>query len=90
MFMDSENASRASLISMAERELGSFISAVTELYGRQQAEISAGEWLDELESMDGPAEPTLRSLRQVTIAAAARLATRVITVAQHALSSAFC
>jgi hypothetical protein len=36
------------LMAMAERELRVFISAVTELFGVEQAKLSAEDWLDEL------------------------------------------
>jgi hypothetical protein len=37
---------------MAEREFSAFISAVKELLGPDQAQLSAVDWLDELELMD--------------------------------------
>ena len=67
---------------LAERELSSFIAAVTKLYGPEQARISAEDWLDESNLMDSPPRPELRSWRPVTIAAAARLASR-LTAARH-------
>jgi hypothetical protein len=65
------------LMSRAERELGAFISAVNELYGPDQSRISAGDWIDELESMHALPGVTSREWRLVTIAAAARLASRL-------------
>ena len=62
---------------MAEREFSSFISAVKELHGREQAQLSAVDWLDELELMDSPPGSTNRHWRAVTIAASARLANRL-------------
>jgi len=62
---------------LAERELSSFIAAVTELHGPEQASLSAKDWLDESESMDMPPVSTERNWRAVTIAASARLANRV-------------
>lgn len=62
---------------LAERELSSFIAAVKELYGAEQARISAQDWLDESEVMDSPPRSELRNWRAVTIAASARLANRV-------------
>lgn len=62
---------------LAERELSSFIAAVTELYGQEQARLSAEDWLDESNLMDSPPRSEVRDWRGVTIAAAARLATRV-------------
>jgi hypothetical protein len=63
-------------IRLAERELSSFLAAVTELYGREQALLSAEDWLDEAELMDGPPRSEARDWRAVTISASARLANR--------------
>jgi len=62
---------------LAERELSSFIAAVTELYGPEQARLSAEDWLDESDLMDSPPRSEVRNWRGVTIAASARLANRV-------------
>lgn len=59
---------------MAERELAAFVGAVTELYGAEQAEISADVWLDELESMNSLPGPASRDWRAVTVAALSRVA----------------
>lgn len=67
---------------VAERELSSFIGAVGELFGPEQAQLSADDWLDESELMDSPPLSTSRDWRAVTIAASARLANR-LAVAQH-------
>jgi hypothetical protein len=61
---------------LAWREFFSFIAAVTELYGPEQATLSAKDWLEELELMDSPSSSTKRYWRAVTIAASARLASR--------------
>jgi len=43
----------ADLMTMAERELSAFFNAVTQLFGSEQAELSAEDWLQELSrSMD--------------------------------------
>ena len=62
---------------MAIRELGAFIHVVSELYGSEEARLSAQDWLDELELLDCMPEPTPRDWRSVTAAAASRLAKRV-------------
>ncbi len=62
---------------LAERELSAFIMAVTERFGAEQARISAQDWLDEAEIMDSPPRSTARDWRSVTIAASARLASRI-------------
>lgn len=62
---------------LAERELSSFLAAVTELYGAEQARLSELDWLDESELMDEPPVSRERDWRTVTIAASARLARRL-------------
>jgi len=67
---------------IAEREFSAFISAVKELLGPDQAQLSAMDWLDELELMDSQPGSTNRRWRAVTIAASARLANR-LNAGQH-------
>jgi hypothetical protein len=67
---------------MAERELSAFIRAVTELFGQEQAGLSAEDWLDESVLMDSQPRSTSRDWRAVTIATSAQLANR-LTVALH-------
>lgn len=62
---------------LAERELSSFVSAVTKLYGAEQARISAQDWLDQSELIDSALLSPQRRWRAVTIAASARLADRM-------------
>jgi hypothetical protein len=62
---------------LAERELSSFIAAVTELFGPDEAKHAAKGWLDESDLMDSPPRSEARDWRSVTIAASARLADRV-------------
>lgn len=62
---------------LAERELSSFIAAVTELFGPDEAKHAAEGWLDESDLMDSPPRSEARDWRSVTIAASARLADRV-------------
>ena len=71
---------------LAERELSSFISAVAELYGPQQARLSEKDWLDEAELMDTQVLINVPRLRAVTIAASARLASRVPVAMESANS----
>lgn len=68
---------------MAERELSAFIGAVTELFGPEQARLSAEDWLDEAESMDSPPRFGSWDWRAVTVAASARLANRANAALQH-------
>ena len=76
--MANYDPTRGDLMTMAERELSAFFRAVTELFGSEQAEASAEDWLRELmASNDLPA--SAREWRTLTIAAATRLASRVNT-----------
>ena len=68
---------------LAERELSSFLSAVTKLYGPEQAALAAQDWLDESQLIDSPPLSTERNWRAVTIAASARLADRMKTAANQ-------
>jgi len=74
LFSDSDYEEQTRL---GQRELSSFIVAVTKLYGPAQAEFAAEDWLDESELMDSPPRSENRNWRAVTIAASARLANRV-------------
>jgi Cytochrome P460 len=71
-----DNLTYAKQVHLAERELASFIGAVKELFGPEQARLSANDWLDESELMDCPPRSS-RDWRTVTVAASARLANRV-------------
>ena len=62
---------------LAERELSSFFSAVTRLYGPEHARLSAQEWLDESELAYSQSLSKRQNWRAVTIAASARLAGRL-------------
>jgi hypothetical protein len=76
-----DTSTYADQVRLAERELASFIGAVTELFGPEEARLSAGDWLDESELMGSPPRATSRDWRAVTVAASARLASR-LTVAR--------
>jgi hypothetical protein len=76
------NSTYEDQIQIAERELSSFLRAVTELFGPEQAELSTEDWLDEAAQMGSPPGGTNRDWRAVTIAAAARLTNRPAN-AQH-------
>ena len=47
------NSGCAGLMMMAERELSAFFHAVTQLFGPEQADVSAEDWLHELIGIDG-------------------------------------
>jgi hypothetical protein len=73
---DSSQDVSARLLSAAEKELSAFSRAVEELFGSERAQESTKDWIEEIAGMDwsnGEASPDWRA---VTIAAAARLATR--------------
>jgi hypothetical protein len=67
----------ADLMVIAERELGAFIRAVTELFGPVQARLAAEDWVDELELMDALPGMTRRDWGSVTVVASAQLARRL-------------
>lgn len=77
-----DSSTCAEQIQLAECELASFIGAVKELFGPEQARLSADDWFEEFELMDSQSRHTSRDWRAVTVAAAARLGGR-LTVAQH-------
>ena len=68
----------AELMTTAEKELAAFYDAVFRQYGQQEARNAAQDWIDELGMMDWPADWILPNWRHVTIAAADRLALRII------------
>jgi hypothetical protein len=68
------NSSCKEQAQMAEHEFSAFISAVKELFGPDQARLSAADWLDELELTDSQPRSTSLQWRAITIAASARLA----------------
>jgi hypothetical protein len=68
----------ADLLTMAERELSAFFKAVTQLFGSDQAMLSAEDWLRELIEIDGlPA--SAREWRLITAKVSTRLPSRVNT-----------
>jgi len=64
------------LTMMAELELSAFFNAVTQLFGSDQAELSAQDWLQELIVVDGLPAST-REWRLITAKASTRLASRL-------------
>jgi hypothetical protein len=65
------------LVKMTERELGAFISAVAELYGTEQAGLSAIDWLDQFESIKNLHGSASHDWRLVTVRAAICLVNRL-------------
>jgi hypothetical protein len=62
-------------LSMAEKELSAFISAVDKAFGAEQAHKSALDWIEELELMDWPSGESAPDWRRATLSASARLGT---------------
>ena len=65
------------LLPRAEKELGSFARAVNKLLGPAYVAQSIEDWVEEFESIEWPAKGATPDWHRVTIAAAARLASRV-------------
>jgi len=66
------NSGCADLMRMAERELSAFFSAVTQLFGSEQAELSAEDWLHELIEIDS-LPTSAREWRTITAKVSTRL-----------------
>jgi hypothetical protein len=64
------------LVAMAERELAAFFNAVTQLFGSEQAELSAEDWLHELIETEG-LPTSADEWRLITARASTRLANGV-------------
>jgi hypothetical protein len=80
--MPANHESCADITRMAERELAAFFNAVKKLFGPNQAELAANDWLQELEITDA-LPVAVRGWRLITINAAKRLATRLNSSFQH-------
>jgi len=70
-------------VTAAERELAVFVSSIRDCLGPEQTRFLTEIWLDELASMDFMPEPSSPNWRLVTLAASARLASRLIDVQNH-------
>ena len=66
------NSGCADFMTMAERELSAFFNAVTQLFGSEQAELSAQDWLQELIEIDG-LPTSAREWRLITAKVSTRL-----------------
>jgi len=73
---ENHNPACSDLMTMAERELAAFFGAVKDLFGTEQARLSAENWLDALVTMNGLPAST-REWRRITVEVSARLASRV-------------
>lgn len=85
-----QSASCAELMIMAELELAAFLSAVAELYGTEQAEVSAEVWLEELGVTNSLPGATSRDWRKVTVKALARLTNYLTATKVSAIPSSNC
>jgi hypothetical protein len=68
--------SMVQLLASAERELFAFVTAVSELFGAEQAREAAEDWIKELVQADWSSEAPVIDWRRVTVATAARLVGR--------------
>ena len=66
----------AEFMTMAERELSAYFNAVTQLFGSEQAELSAEDWLQELIEIDD-LPTSVPKWRSITAKVSTRLASRV-------------
>ncbi|HTA22725.1 MAG TPA: hypothetical protein VK763_04265 [Terriglobales bacterium] len=66
----------ADVITMAERELLAFFNAINQLFGPEQAELSAEDWLHELIEIDG-LPTSAREWRLITAKVSTRLTSGV-------------
>lgn len=80
----------AELMITAERELAAFLSAVTELYGTEQAEMAADMWLEELELTSRLPGPAICDWRNLTVASLARLANHLTGIKGSSMPFADC
>ena len=67
----------AEFLMTAERELSAFYTSVFEKYGAEEAMKAAGDWVEEVETMEWPNAGAPPNWRHTTIAASARRALRV-------------
>jgi hypothetical protein len=65
----------ADFMTMAERELSAFFNAVVQLFGLEQAELSAEHWLQELTETEG-LPTSAREWRLITASVSTRLASQ--------------
>jgi hypothetical protein len=82
------NPDCADSMSLAERELSAFFNAVTQLFGSEQADLAAEDWLHELIEIDRlPA--SAREWRLITAKVSTRLPGGVNASSPSSLSAEF-
>ena len=64
-------------LTYAENELTALYSAVSQLFGLEQAQLAVEDWLTELEAMEWPGELPIPDWRRPTVTAVSRLADRI-------------
>ena len=74
--LKNSNPPCAGFMTLAERELSAFFNAVTQLFGSEQAELSAEDWLQELIEIDD-LPTSVPKWRSITAKVSTRLASRV-------------
>lgn len=70
-------------VTLAERELRSFVGSVIDLLGSEGAKLLEDIWLGELAEMERTPEPASAEWRLVSIAASSRLACRLLDLNHH-------
>jgi hypothetical protein len=61
------------LFPLAEKELSAFVHAVDQLFGSEQAQRSALDWIHEMDVMNWPVGDAIPNWRQATIKASTQL-----------------
>jgi hypothetical protein len=82
------NSDCADLMTMAERELSVFFNTVTQLFGSEQADLSAEDWLHELIEIDS-LPTSAREWRLITAKVSTRLPGGVNASSPSSLSAEF-
>jgi hypothetical protein len=82
------NSDCADLMPMAERELSAFFNTVTQLFGSEQADLSAEDWLHELIEIDS-LPTSAREWRLITAKVSTRLPGGVNASSPSSLSAEF-
>jgi hypothetical protein len=82
------NSGCAELMTMAERELSAFFNTVAQLFGSEQADLSAEDWLHELIEID-TLPTSAREWRMITAKVSTRLPDGVNASSPSSLSAEF-
>ena len=75
-------------MTMAERELSAFFGAITQLFGSEQADLAAEEWLHELIEIDS-LPTSAREWRLITAKASTRVPRGVNASSTSSLSAEY-